>query len=221
MVKKTALALLVVVVAVVASILGSARAAGLPQPTFDKSKFSQEPTACDVLAAHPDDPNRVAPGRERAEIAKDYAGAIAACEAAVARDPENPRLRYQLARVLGYSGQGKLAMPHREKAIAGRYPQALFVNGFLYLTGQNENPQDVCKAGELMRESAIEGRLAGLLGFPRYAIQGTFAGCTVKQDRAELLAFLDAARQQVAGDFYRTMLVDLLREDLLASKTIR
>ena len=219
--KKTALALLVVVVAVVASIMGSARAAGLPQPTFDKSKFSQEPTACDLLAAHPDDPDRVAPGRERAEIAKDYAGAIAACESAVARDPENPRLRYQLARVLGYSGQGKLAMPHREKAIAGRYPQALFVNGFLYLTGQNENPKDVCKAGELMRESAIEGRLAGLLGFPRYAMQGTFAGCTVKQDRAELLAFLDAARQQVVGDFYRTMLVDLLREELLASKTIR
>ena len=219
MVKKTELALLVAVV--LASSLGSARAAGLPQPTFDKSKFSQEPTACDLLAAHPDDPDRVAPGRERAEIAKDYAGAIAACESAVARDPENPRLRYQLARVLGYSGQGKLAMPHREKAIAGRYPQALFVNGFLYLTGQNENPQDTCKAGELMRESAIEGRLAGLLGFPRYAMQGTFAGCTVKQDRAELLAFLDAARQQVAGDFYRTMLVDLLREDLLASKTIR
>jgi tetratricopeptide (TPR) repeat protein len=219
MVKKAELALLVAVV--VASSLGSARAAGLPQPTFDKSKFSQEPTACDLLAAHPDDPNRVAPGRERAEIAQDYAGAIAACESAVARDPENPRLRYQLARVLGYSGQGKLAMPHREKAIAGRYPQALFVNGFLYLTGQNENPQDVCKAGELMRESAIEGRLAGLLGFPRYAMQGKFAGCTVKQDRAELLAFLDAARQQVAGDFYRTMLVDLLREDLLASKTIR
>ena len=219
MVKKTELALLVAVV--LASSLGSARAAGLPQPTFDKSKFSQEPTACDLLAAHPDDPDRVAPGRERAEIAKDYAGAIAACESAVARDPENPRLRYQLARVLGYSGQGKLAMPHREKAIAGRYPQALFVNGFLYLTGQNENPKDVCRAGELMRESAIEGRLAGLLGFPRYAMQGTFAGCTVKQDRAELLAFLDAARQQVVGDFYRTMLVDLLREDLLASKTIR
>jgi len=219
MVKKTELALLVAVV--LASSLGSARAAGLPQPTFDKSKFSQEPTACDLLAAHPDDPDRVAPGRERAEIAKDYAGAIAACQSAVARDPENPRLRYQLARVLGYSGQGKLAMPHREKAIAGRYPQALFVNGFLYLTGQNENPKDLCKAGELMRESAIESRLAGLLGFPRYAMQGTFAGCTVKQDRAELLAFLDAARQQVAGDFYRTMLVDLLREDLLASETIR
>lgn len=209
------------VVLVVMTLCAAAGAAEVPKPGFDRTKFSQEPTACDVLAAHPDDPNRVAPGRERAEIAKDYAGAIAACEAAVDRDPENPRLRYQLARVLGYSGQGKLAMPHREKAIAGRYPQALFVNGFLYLTGQNDNPKDVCKAGELMRESAIEGRLAGLLGFPRYAMQGTFAGCAVKQDRAEMLAFLDAARTQVAGDFYRTMLIDLLREDLLASNNIR
>jgi hypothetical protein len=207
--------------AVALAMIAQAGAADLPKPSFDKTKFSQEPTACDLLAAHPDDPYRVAPGRERSEIARDYAGAIAACESAVARDPDNPRLRYQLARVLGYSGQGKLAMPHRERAIAGRYPQALFVNGFLYLTGQNENPKDVCKAGELMRESAIEGRLAGLVGFPRYAMQGTFTGCAVRQDRAEMLGFLDAARVQVAGDFYHAMLVDLLREDLQASAVIR
>jgi hypothetical protein len=206
---------------VLASLCAAAGAGERPAPSYDGSRFSQEPTACDLLAAHPDDPQRVAPGRERADIARDYPGAIAACESAVARDPENPRLRYQLARVLGYSGQGKLAMPHREKAIAGGYPQALFVNGFLYLTGQNENPKDPCRAGELMRESAIEGRLAGLLGFPRYALLGTFAGCAVRQDRAEMLGFLDAARQQVAGDFYRTMLVDLLREDLQASASIR
>ncbi len=206
---------------VLASLCATAGAGERSAPSYDATRFSREPTACDLLAAHPDDPQRVAPGRERADIARDYPGAIAACESAVARDPENPRLRYQLARVLGYSGQGKLAMPHREKAIAGRYPQALFVNGFLYLTGQNENPKDPCKAGELMRESAIEGRLAGLLGFPRYALLGTFAGCAVKQDRAEMLGFLDAARQQVAGDFYRTMLVDLLRDDLQASTIIR
>lgn len=206
---------------VLASWCATAMAGEPATPGYDGTRYSQQPTACDLLAAHPDDPQRVAPGRERADIALDYAGAIAACESAVARDPDNPRLRYQLARVLGYSGQGKLAMPHREKAIAARYPQALFVNGFLYLTGQNENPKDPCRAGELMRESAIEGRLAGLLGFPRYALLGTFAGCAVRQDRAEMLGFLDAARQQVAGDFYRTMLVDLLRDDLQASTSIR
>jgi TPR repeat protein len=183
-----------------------------PARRFDPSMYSQVPTACDVLASHPDDPNRVAPGRERAEIAKDFPGAIAACQSAVDRDPTNPRLQYQLARVLGYSGQGKLAMPYRAKAVEGRYPQALFVVGFLYLTGQNENPKDLCRAGELIRESAIEGRIAGQVGFPRYAMQGLFDGCDVKVERMEMLGFLDAAAKQVAGDYYRTMLVELVRE---------
>lgn len=185
---------------------------------FDPSKYSQMPTACDALASHPDDPNRVAPGRDRAEIAKDFPGAIAACRSAVDRDPENPRLQYQLARVLGYSGQGTLATPHRAKAVEGRYPQALFVVGFLYLTGQNENPKDPCRAGELMRESAIEGRIAGQIGFPRYAMQGLFDGCDVKVERTELLGFLDGAARQVAGDYYRTMLVELVRESVNAGR---
>jgi hypothetical protein len=188
---------------------------------FDPSKHSQVPTACDVLASHPDDPNRVAPGRERAEIAKDFPGAVAACRSAVEREPGNPRLQYQLARVLGYSGQGELAMPHRAKAVEGRYPQALFVVGYLYLTGQNENPKDPCRAGELIRESAIEGRIAGQIGFPRYAIQGLFDGCDVKVERSEMLGFLDAAAKQVAGDYYRTMLVELLRESVNAGRATR
>jgi TPR repeat protein len=188
---------------------------------FDPSKYSQVPTACDVLASHPDDPNRVAPGRERAEIAKDFPGAIAACRTAVDRDPTNPRLQYQLARVLGYSGKGELAMPHRAKAVEGRYPQALFVVGYLYLTGQNENPKDPCRAGELIRESAIEGRIAGQIGFPRYAMQGLFDGCNVKVDRSEMLGFLDAAAKQVAGEYYRTMLVELVRESVNAGRPPR
>jgi len=205
------------------AVVGGMRAARAEEAAqrFDPSKFSQAPTACDVLASHPDDPDRVAPGRERAEIAKDFPGAIAACRSAVERDPGNPRLQYQLARVLGYSGQGTLAMPHRAKAVEGRYPQALFVVGYLYLTGQNENPKDLCRAGELIRESAIEGRIAGQIGFPRYAMQGLFDGCNVKVDRTEMLGFLDAAAKQVAGDYYRTMLVELARESVNAGRPPR
>jgi TPR repeat protein len=205
------------------AVVGGMSAARPEEATqrFDPSKYSQVPTACDLLASHPDDPNRVAPGRERAEIAKDFPGVIAACRSSVERDPGNPRLQYQLARVLGYSGQGELAMPHRAKAVEGRYPQALFVVGFLYLTGQNENPKDPCRAGELMRESAIEGRIAGQIGFPRYAMQGLFDGCDVKVERTEMLGFLDAAAKQVAGDYYRTMLVELVRESVNAGRPTR
>ena len=68
----------------------------------------------------------------------DFDRAIEACEAAVALDPENPRLRYQLARAYGYSGQGEKAYPHRAAAIAWDYPQSLFVNGYLHLLGIND-----------------------------------------------------------------------------------
>lgn len=182
---------------------------------YDAARYSQVPTACDLLAAHPDDPGRVAPGRTQKQIAEDFPGTIAACRSALERDPDNPRLHYQLARVLGYSGQGKLAMPHRARAIEARYPQGLFVNGFLYLSGQNENPKDVCRAAELIRASAIEGRLAGQVGYPYYLLKGTFADCPGPQpDKAELLGYLDAAQRQAGGDYYQSLLIDLLRTEV-------
>ena len=198
-----------------ALLLVTAPAAAAEAPRYDAAKYSQLPTACDVLASHPDDPGRVAPGRTQKQIAEDYPGTIAACRNALERDPDNPRLHYQLARVLGYSGQGKLAMPHRARAIEARYPQGLFVNGFLYLTGLNENPKDVCRAGELIRASAVEGRLAGQVGYPYYLLEGTFDGCTgIQADKVELLGFLDAAQRQVGGDFYQGLLIDLLRDEV-------
>lgn len=200
-----------------AMLLVATPAAAAEAPRYDAARYSQVATACDLLAAHPDDPGRVAPGRTQKQIAEDFPGTIAACRSALERDPENPRLHYQLARVLGYSGQGKLAMPHRLRAIEARYPQALFVNGFLYLSGLNENPKDVCRAGELMRASAVEGRLAGQVGYPYYLLKNTFAGCPGSQaDKTELLGFLDAAQQQVGSDFYQGLLIDLLRTEVNA-----
>jgi TPR repeat protein len=181
---------------------------------FDPSKYSQTVTDCDRLAAHPDDPYHVAPGNERKDI--DLPAAMAACEAAVKKDPDNPRLNYQLARVYGYSGMGEKAIPYRAAAVDADYPQSLFVVGYLHLLGLNQQPQDTCRAAELIRRSAQQGRLAGQVGFVRWSLNGTFAGCPVRQDPAEMLGFLEAAKSQVGGDFYRSQLVDLLTEQVQA-----
>ncbi len=114
----------------------------------------------------------------------------------MAADPENPRLNYQLARAYGYSGQGTKAYPYRDKAVAGGYPQALFVVGYITLFGMNEQPKDVCRGGELIRRSAQAGRLAGQLAFPHYFLQGMFKTCGWKPDRAEMLGFLGDARKK-------------------------
>lgn len=181
---------------------------------FDPKAHSQDVTECDRLASHPEDPFHVAPGRSRSEI--DLPAAIAACEAAVKADPKNPRLNYQLARVYGYSGVGEKAIPYRAVAVDADYPQALFVVGYLHLMGLNKQPQDTCRAGELIRRSAQQDRLAGQVGFVRWALEGRFDGCPVPQDRAEMLGFLEAAKKHAGSDFYKTLLIEVLEEQVRA-----
>lgn len=179
--------------------------------TFDASRYSQSATGCDRLASHADDPFRVAPGVERSDI--DLPAAIAACELAVARDPANPRLRYQLGRVYGYAGQGEKAVEHREAAVAADYPQALFVIGYLHLEGLNKARKDPCRAASLIHRSALYGRFAGLVGYPMWVMQGRFAGCATSQDPKELQSFLDTAAAQTT-DFYKQSLIGELRSKL-------
>lgn len=172
-------------------------------------------TECDRLAAHPSDPDRVTAGVPESKV--DTAAAIPACQTAVAADPANGRLNYQMARALGYAGRGKEAAPYREAAVAADYPQALFVVGYVHLLGLNDAPKDACKAGELIRRSALKGRHAGLVGFPHWALQGAFTGCAVKQDKAEMQAFLEQAKPLSRGDYYQTLLIESIEARLTAT----
>lgn len=192
---------------------GAARA-DAPAKPFDPARYSQQPTECDRLASHPEDPNRVADGRERKDI--DLPKAIAACEAAVQADPKNPRLNYQLARVYGYAGQGEKSLPYRKAATDADYPQALFVVGYITLLGMNKQPQDTCAGAELIRRSAQQGRLAGQLGFVHYVVTGRFDACPVRKDAAEMQGFLEAAKRQIGGNYYQQLLVEQLERQLQA-----
>ena len=185
--------------------------AGAASYKFDPAKYSQSVTGCDRLAAHPDDPHKVSPGFEKPDI--DLPAAIAACELAVARDPANPRLRYQLGRVYGYSGQGEKAGVHRDAAVAADYPQALYVIGLLYMNGQNKAPKDPCRGAQLVHRSALFGRFAGRVSYPMWVMQGRFAGCQTPQDPQEMRGFLDAAAKQTS-DFYQQSLIEVLRRNL-------
>ena len=169
-------------------------------------------TDCDRLAAHPSDPDRVVEGVARADM--DLPAAIAACQRAVAEHPGSGRLNYQLARSLGYSGRGAEAEPNRQAAVAAEYPQALFVVGYLHLLGLNEARVDPCRAGDLVRRSALAGRLAGQIAFPHWSLEGRFAGCELPQDLKEMRSFLAAARKQTDGDFYQDLLIDRLETAL-------
>ncbi len=180
---------------------------------FDPAAHSQAITACDRAAGHPDDPYKVLPGLEQGVI--DLPGAIAACRADLAKDANNPRLLYLLARVLAYSGSGAEGLPYIERSAAAGYPQALFVTGYLYLEGLYEAPRDPCRAAALVRESALRGRIAGQVGLPAWHLAGRFAGCDFVADPTEMLRGLEAARQQ-KPDYYQGLLIDGLTRELRA-----
>jgi hypothetical protein len=187
-----------------------------PPLTWNPVSWSSAITPCDTLAAHPSDPDKLTPGISQPNLLAAGAElAINACKTAVAADPNNPRLNYQLARTLGYSGRGNEAQAYRDKAVAGDYPQALFVVGYVHLTGQGA-PKDVCRAASLIRRSALAGRFAGLVGYPAYVVSGTFSACpNARSDKTELNAFLDRAKTHPEGaDYYNGLLIDNLRADV-------
>ncbi|MEE4173529.1 MAG: hypothetical protein V2I57_04690 [Xanthomonadales bacterium] len=179
---------------------------------YDFSRWSQEVTECDRQASHGRDPGHVAP--PVSQSAMDKPAAIAACEAAVAADPENPRLNYQLGRAYGYSGMGEKAMPYRLKALEQDYPQSLFVIGYLYSLGLTIDP-DICKAQELWIRGAKYQRLAALIALPRHTMQGDFDACGVDIPVADLRAYLERANE-LSTDYYVGMLIEELLEDVAA-----
>jgi tetratricopeptide (TPR) repeat protein len=176
--------------------------------------WSQEITECDRQASHGRDPYHVAPGVSQSSM--NFSIAKAACLAAVEKDPNNPRLNYQLGRIYGYSGQWQKGMPYRMKAVELEYPQSLFVIGWLYLTGDTIDEKDTCKTHDMWVNSAELGRLAAQVALPRYYLMGEFQGCDNLVAIKELQRFLSMAKDQT-DDFYTGMLI----EDLTISISTR
>lgn len=196
------------IIAGTAALFLTASASAVEFEDYDFSRWSQEVTGCDLLAAHKRDPGHV--GNPATSATMDKEAAIAACHVAVKADPDNPRLNYQLGRAYGYSGRGEEAMPYRLRALEADYPQSTFVIGYLYLLGRTIE-QDTCKALDLWQRSARYRRLAALISLPRHYLDGDFAKCDVKLSNSDLRAYLNEAKT-VSDDYYVGMLV----EELLA-----
>ncbi len=171
-------------------------------------------TGCDRLTSYVNDEGRVAPPVARVDV--DPVVAIAACEAAIARDPDNGRLHYQLGRVLGYVGRTDEARAAREKAAELGYASAIFVLGYVDAFNKTGNEALTCEGAARMEKAARAGAFAGLSAYPAYRAQGLFRSCEGLADTAGLLSMLDQA-DTMANDFYKTTLISTARA-MLASE---
>jgi TPR repeat protein len=191
-------------------VIVSAEAKDVPTK-FDPSQYSKSVTECDRLAAHTEDPNKVAPGVSEAKV--NLPEAIEACKDDLVRDESNPRLHYQLGRALTYAWRVDEAIPHLQRAVDMGYPQAQFVLGYLLLDGRFKAPTDPCRALDLLRASAVQERMAAQIGLAVWELDGHFSKCPNKPTRAELTGFLKAAKAQKPR-FYPDLLIDDLNRQL-------
>lgn len=151
-------------------------------------------TDCDLLAAHPDDPRRIAPGVERQDI--DLKAAEGACRSAYTRRPDHAQTNYQLGRVLYYQGRVEESLPFLQHAAATGYPQAIFVLGYVH-TRDNGLPIDFCKAGSLwLRAARLDHPWSGYY-LVVSALDGHFNDCDFSITADDLRYFSSLAVDQI------------------------
>jgi TPR repeat protein len=112
------------------------------------------PTDCDTLAAHPNDPNRKAPGLLPDKINPNLA--VPACEKALGQYPNDARLNFQLGRAYDVTGNNPLALRQYQKAADQDYAPGQSNLGSLYATGRGVGKDD-SQAVALFRKAAAKG----------------------------------------------------------------
>ena len=172
---------------------------------------AQAITACDWEVGHPSDPDRVGPGVSSSKV--DTERAIAACRGDLERDPDNPRLQYQLARAIVYHADRngtsyEEGMVYLAQSAAAGHTQAMFVYG-LMLSRESR----ACEAAPWMRRAAKAGLKSARLAYVDNGVGGRWSDCGVVLDADLMTGFLDAAEDQVSG-YYENMLLGALRREL-------
>lgn len=113
-------------------------------------------TDCDITAGDPDDPRRVTDGVRWGLV--NIRRALRDCSAALADDPDNPRLLHTMGRVLNIAGRFDEAEQFYRLAGARDYSAALVNLGYLYVAGQGRD-RDYGQAMQLYRQAADLGNL--------------------------------------------------------------
>lgn len=177
------------------------------------TSVAAEVTECDRLAANPPDPDRIVAGVPRSKV--DVEAAIVACKSALAADPDNSRLAYQLGRVSYYGGDTPGSLKYVGQAASGGYRQAEFVMGALADNRRKGVPADTCAVEDYWFRSAMSGHLHARVAYVRHVTKGRFDSCKIQATPEELTSLVDIQASGSALYFLRLLVADL-KEDVAA-----
>jgi TPR repeat protein len=191
-------------------------------PVFASADDTRLSTACDLAAASPADRSRPA-GIAGITLDKIEAKvAIPACEAALAAEPGNPRLLFQMGRTFSSIKDYEKARAFYEKAAGLGYASAQTSLGVLYENGRGGLPKDDREAARLYKLAAEQGEGSGQNNLGFFYQMGR--GGLPKDDReAARLYELAAAQGNAAaqinlGGFYERGLGGLAKDDQEAGR---
>ena len=170
-------------------------------------------TECDRLTAHASDPDRIAPGVSSSTMDTDLA--IEACTLALAGNPDNSRLLYQMGRAYGTAGRGTDARPYLIAAAEAGYAQSQYVLGYLLVTGL-QGEKDTCGSLPWFVASAEAGLLASLVALPYHVLRHDFDDCDGVPS-AEMLSNYLVRAPQNTNNYYALLLIDELSSKLEAA----
>lgn len=161
-----------------------------PSPS-DRPADESASAACDRVAGHPHDPQRVGVGVYFESLTPD---SVEICRKAVAANPRIARLRYQLGRTLSKAENDAAALIEFRQSAAADYPMGFFALGMAYETGQGVE-KDLAAAERNYRRAFD----AGVMVAATALAQQLWHGEAGRQDRAAALQLW--RRAAAAGDF--------------------
>ena len=143
----------------------------LPRPAAPPLPGSLEShtTSCDLVSADDQDPLRVAPAVRTGLVNTRLA--IRSCAQDLARDPDNPRLLFQLGRALDIAERFDEALHFYEQAATKGYAAAMSNLAYMYLTERGV-PRDYKRSAVYYREAALRGNDRGRVGIARAYREG-------------------------------------------------
>jgi TPR repeat protein len=174
------------------------------------SRGQDAPTrACDLVAASPYDLTRPAdiPGVRFDKV--DPAAALPVCEVALTADPENPRLLFQMGRILQANKDDGQARTFYEKAAARGHAGAQNNLGVFYTNGRGGLPKNEEEAVRFYKLAADQGELNSLYAVGSFYATGR-GGLPRNDEEAARLFKLTADggiafAQNYLGIFYETV----------------
>lgn len=163
-------------------------------------------TQCDLLAAHPSDTQKAAPGVEQEDF--DIPTARAACRDALDTYPNEGRFAYQYGRSFFYDGDYGAALPYFKQAAATGHAQGQLVLGLVLMGGYAGDPK-VCEAGHWWLAGARQAHLYSKIYLLQNWIDGLFEDCALDLTESEAAQMIEDAESLVTTEQARDDLEQL------------